>query len=501
MEEERRESIKWLVFAVSMVVVVVIMFINFYSRGKLLGEEYYESQMTDIANAHADSIYTELKNVEAVGATAARLLSYKENPDKNDIRNVASTILNLTEAGYVIYHGDEESGIKWDGKELKTLDLTGFTYFRMIYRATDVKYSYIKNDGNGEAYVLIIIPVGTNADKNLLVFYPMSNIDKMLRVKTEFDANAFGVLVNIDGTVITDGTYDSNYLKNGNLWNGIKEISSTGIEKIQGQISSYMAGCFETVSKEGEEYKTLVYAPVKINQWAVIIGVDQDFVYKKELNYWKESRKMLYQLLGVLTFFFAVFLIFNYISKKKDAERDKQLREKANTDLLTGLTNKLATERLIKEYMEQNPDSMGMMFIIDIDNFKKINDTLGHAFGDEVLRTFGRNIGSVFRVTDIIGRTGGDEFTIFLKFLKTDENTLQEAKKLVNFFANFTAGEYVKYSATASIGAAVFPAHGADFNTLYKAADKALYKAKQRGKNQLAFYDDRDRKGEEDSKS
>ena len=162
-------------------------------------------------------------------------------------------------------------------------------------------------------------------------------------------------------------------------------------------------------------------------------------------------------------------------------------------DLLTGLSNKIATERKIKEYIKESPNELGMMFVIDIDNFKKINDTMGHAFGDEVLRTLGKHIGENFRVTDIIGRTGGDEFTIFLKSLKDDAITLREAKKLADFFKEFEAGEYVKYSATASIGAAVFPQDGEDFETLYKAADRALYKAKERGKNQLAFYDDRDR--------
>lgn len=203
---------------------------------------------------------------------------------------------------------------------------------------------------------------------------------------------------------------------------------------------------------------------------------------------------MLTQLLLVLIGFFATFLTISYTTRRNVAERDRLLREEADTDLLTGLTNKLATERKIKEYIAENPNSLGMMFVLDIDNFKKINDTMGHAFGDEVLKTLGRTISSLFRVTDIIGRTGGDEFTIFLKFLKSDENTLKEARKLVQFFKDFTAGEYVKYSATASIGAAVFPENGSDFDSLYKAADKALYKAKQRGKNQLAFYDDRDRK-------
>ena len=144
--------------------------------------------------------------------------------------------------------------------------------------------------------------------------------------------------------------------------------------------------------------------------------------------------------------------------------------------------------------MRENPKSLAMMFVLDIDNFKKINDTMGHAFGDEVLSDLGKRISANFRVSDIIGRTGGDEFIIFLKALKDDSNTLREAQKLVNFFKNFQVGEYVKYSATASIGAAVFPADGADFDTLYKAADQALYKAKKRGKNQLVFYDDRDQK-------
>ena len=70
------------------------------------------------------------------------------------------------------------------------------------------------------------------------------------------------------------------------------------------------------------------------------------------------------------------------------------------------------------------------------------------------------------------------------------ESVRKEAKKVEHFFNNFQAGEYVKYAATASIGVAVFPHEGADFETLYKAADQGVYKAKKRGKNQLAFYRD-----------
>ena len=136
--------------------------------------------------------------------------------------------------------------------------------------------------------------------------------------------------------------------------------------------------------------------------------------------------------LGVL-----LIVIINFMARITAAKSNKQLEEKADSDLLTGLGNKLATERRIKEYMADYPDSLAVMFVLDIDNFKKINDTMGHAFGDEVLRELGRQIGVNFRVTDIIGRTGGDEFTIFLKNLKDDSNTIREAQKLEYFSGIF----------------------------------------------------------------
>ena len=113
---------------------------------------------------------------------------------------------------------------------------------------------------------------------------------------------------------------------------------------------------------------------------------------------------------------------------------------------------------------------------------------MGHAFGDEVLRSLGQQISTIFRATDIVGRAGGDEFIVFLKNITQAGDVRKEAKKVEDFFKDFKAGEYTKYSATASIGVAIFPEEGSDFESIYKAADKALYRAKERGKNQLAFY-------------
>ncbi len=497
MKEKHGKLLQWLCLGAGIILIVGIMLFNFLTKMKREGAAYYADQMSAIAENHALKLNNEIELIRVAGKTAADMLSDNKEIDNDDIKAAADAVLKATGAYRVVYHRGNGAGIGYDGNELTKMDLTKCTYYRLIYRAADVRYVHVESDEfNGEEALMLVIPLKTRVDRNLLIYYPMEKVNSLLRVSTEFDSNSFAALVGNDGTIITKNGYVSSFLAGDNFWANIDSDYEQNITKAKVQIMNRMQGSF--FAGAGGEEKTLVYAPVKANEWVVMVGVDQSYVQKKERNYWKTSATMMWQLLTVLLLFFGVYLTITIVSKKKSEENDRLLREKADTDLLTGLTNKLATERKIKEYIEQYPDALAMMFVLDIDNFKKINDTMGHAFGDEVLKTLGRTIGSLFRVSDIIGRTGGDEFTIFLKFLKTDENTLKEAQKLVYFFKDFTAGEYVKYSATASIGAAVFPTHGKDFETLYKAADKALYKAKQRGKNQLAFYDDRDRADKED---
>lgn len=493
MKEEYRRWRQWLILAVCMIAVIIFMLYNFLTKMKRDGAAFYENDMTEIADNHAEQINSELMQVKTAGETVAQIIALDKTADEKEIIDAITAVFDCTEAYEVIYHKGKGAGINHEGKEL---DLTQCTYYRIIFRASDVKCAFVKNDGmGGQEAVLFVIPIGDSIEENLLVYYPVERIGKMLRVNSEFDSDAFAALIDLDGNIIKRSDHQSEFFSGPNFWANISIEYRTSINKAKVQIMGQLPGCFE--ARAADEEKTVVYAPTGINDWIVVIGVDQSFVDKREKRYWQDGIAMVYQLLAVVCICLLIFAVINISNKKKNEEHARLLREEAETDLLTGLSNKLATERKIREYIEEYPKSLAMMFVLDIDNFKKINDTMGHAFGDEVLRSLGKSISSVFRVTDIIGRTGGDEFTIFLKFLNDDGNTQKEAEKLVNFFKDFTIGEYVKYSATASIGVAVFPAHGSDFETLYKSADKALYKAKQRGKNQLAFFDDRDRTAKE----
>jgi len=235
----------------------------------------------------------------------------------------------------------------------------------------------------------------------------------------------------------------------------------------------------------------LYYMPIEHCKGIVIMEVDHLDVERSFNSVTKNIRMMLIGIGFSIILFIVISMIVTFYNRTKFSVESEDLQNKADTDQLTDLYNKMATERLIKEYLEgDGKNSSCVLFVIDIDNFKKINDTMGHAFGDSVLSQLGHQIRAWFRVNDIVGRIGGDEFMVFIKNVKNPDIAKKEGQRIMQFFEGFHVGEYTKYSPTASVGGAVYPTDAKDFESLYKAADKAVYKAKRAGKNRVAFYGD-----------
>ena len=128
--------------------------------------------------------------------------------------------------------------------------------------------------------------------------------------------------------------------------------------------------------------------------------------------------------------------------------------------------------------------------IIDIDDFKMVNDTLGHLFGDAFLVEITSDVRKLFRESDIVGRIGGDEFIAFIKDIPGNALVFEKARQVVEAFRNLPMQESWDKSISCSIGISVFPNDGQHFQELYKKADYALYQAKKQGKNQYVHYDD-----------
>ncbi len=177
------------------------------------------------------------------------------------------------------------------------------------------------------------------------------------------------------------------------------------------------------------------------------------------------------------------------IGKGIDIHEQKLLEEKSRIDLLTGCYNKISAEQIISNKLLTGKDKDHALFIIDIDNFKAVNDNLGHFFGDEVLKEVSGNLKSSFRNHDVIARIGGDEFVVFIENITNSKLIKEKATRIVEAFNRTYSGEYKDYSISGSVGIAFYPNSGSSYDDLYKAADKALYQAKLAGKNRYVIYD------------
>ncbi len=167
------------------------------------------------------------------------------------------------------------------------------------------------------------------------------------------------------------------------------------------------------------------------------------------------------------------------------------LKEKAELDSLTGIYNKGATEHHIKEILANaSPSECHCMMIIDVDNFKTLNDTLGHQQGDKVIKDLASKTKSLFRSCDIVGRLGGDEFFVFIQGSCPTDIYISKATQLNELYRQAFTHEDKTIQISASIGISVYPKHGSSFEELYNNADKALYATKAKGKNGYTVYAD-----------
>lgn len=169
--------------------------------------------------------------------------------------------------------------------------------------------------------------------------------------------------------------------------------------------------------------------------------------------------------------------------------RYKQIKKIAFMDTLTGLPNRLEFQNkasFLLNMAKRNRSSFALMYL-DLDGFKKVNDTLGHDAGDKLLIDVANRLSGVLRQSDIASRQGGDEFVVLLP--EADRSGAERAaQKILTEIANPYFIKNQTVGVTFSIGIALFPGDGNDLNVLSKKADEAMYLAKNSGKNQYRLF-------------
>jgi len=176
------------------------------------------------------------------------------------------------------------------------------------------------------------------------------------------------------------------------------------------------------------------------------------------------------------------------ITERKNYEQ--QIEYQATHDSLTGLPNRtLLADRLQQciSFADRYHSKVAVAFV-DLDQFKMINDSMGHHIGDEMLVTMAARLAACVRDSDTVVRLGGDEFVLLINGLHKVEDVSQSMQRVLATIAEPFAINGWDYAVSCSIGVSIYPDDGSDYNTLLKNSDSAMYKAKQAGRNNFQFY-------------
>lgn len=177
-----------------------------------------------------------------------------------------------------------------------------------------------------------------------------------------------------------------------------------------------------------------------------------------------------------------IFLVRDIDEQKR---KEIALKRRAERDGLTELYNGVTTRSKINKVLQSKESTEGnhIFILLDLDNFKNINDTFGHAYGDQVLMDVANALNERLRSSDIVGRLGGDEFAIMIRNVRSDKNLDSIMKSLSSYLTKTYIQDDISVEVSVSMGVAIAPNDGTTFEELYQKADTALYQVKREGKN------------------
>lgn len=469
----------WILPLICFLFILFLIGSAFVNYARYNSKDQVEKNLIDIVSERAEKMSDQL--LKMTSAADPVCLYLKNDLSTGNQQKAADVLKESTGSYLVVICGASGRGT---GSGKITVDISSTDYYKKMQTSQDVSFFQTNDDGvSGKKAIVVAVPFkdADLADRYVIMYLEEDKwmtIASSGRLKNELD-----VVVNQQGAVIASSDDRHPFVQDGKLWDNLDGDGSER-EKAGSYIVRHTGAVFQA-----QDDSVIVEAPLMINNWALTTTVDKSLLQLMYSEAWKETADPLRNLLIAMLGIVGAGVILFAAEKRKDQEIHEGLRQKAETDPLTGLLNKASTEAAIRSYILHNPDKHGILFLLDVDNFKGINDTLGHAFGDEALREFGFRASTLFRVTDISGRVGGDEFMIFLKDVP-EASEQAEAQKLQEFITHFSAGKgYIRHEVTASVGGASYPRNGNNFEQLYNAADLALYQSKAKGKSKVTMAD------------
>lgn len=337
---------------------------------------------------------------------------------------------------------------------------------------------------------------GTMYDSNGAVVEVTSQETKFLEEALKGDVELSQVL---DTNTLGDVIYLAQPINSGKSVSGlmIGVYSTSSLQMILNEwtqsmdINAYLmdGNGNEIFAGQGERVKgTTVISEVGESNWQVLVVIDENYVMTYIL-------KMTLSLIVALMVFLVLLSLCNRLEyarqRRMETENEEKMYHLAYMDRLTNLPNRAWVDDCLDKKMEKSDKYI--MLLLDLDNFKYVNDTFGHSIGNELLKSVVTRFEKLNDKIEVIARTGGDEYM----FITTayDKDTVTEfAQRLLYELDKGFEIKNISFASSASIGIAAFPEDGSSVQELQKAADTALNKAKLLGRKQFVIYEDSMRK-------
>lgn len=356
-------------------------------------------------------------------------------------------------------------------------------YFATAMSGERALSSPLSSSVDGDNKVVLAVPVRRNGEVTAVLggSYDVGALSNLLFADI-YDGKGYSFIIRADGSVVSSGTAYADW-SGRNFFEAYGKVkySKGSLEQMREDFQERSGGSIIVDNQGVGSY--LAYEPLDCNDWVLCYVVSEENA--------KSGYEFIthYELLLGAAFLVGVGALLLTMQRLNARDR-RRLMQKAEEDPLTGLLNKESTARSITDWLnEERCKGFQVLLMVDLDHFKEINDTYGHATGDLVLKKAAQVLRGVFRETDIVGRVGGDEFMVFLKNVGNPEVVQRLMSTLNSRIRAVKVDDLPEETLSCSIGAAFYPRHGKDFTLLYENADRALYEAKRAGRNGHAVFE------------
>lgn len=404
-------------------------------------------------------------------------ISKQESLHSNYIDQVADSLAANTKLSRVYVIAADGTAYVNGGGVYNASDRSYFERAMQGEVVIDEPTQYIINE---EYRIVISVPIYKD-DKIIGVVagsFDLSDLNELVFINLNANQNSYAFIMSRNGDLISIN--DRSRLAAGkNFFEFYKDskFDRTTITQVKQEIANGKSDCY-LVNRKGEE-RYISINPLGVNNWVLGFVVSLESAHS-QYDFIQLNEMVLFAFIG-MGFVVYLLLVLRNIRHEK-----RTLIKQATLDPLTSLLNKRSTEDKIKSKL----DNLGLkaLLIIDIDNFKWINDSCGHSVGDLYIKKFADTLKSLFRKEDIIGRIGGDEMMVFMTGLTSREDAFHKAESLLKKVKEISIEGETLPEISCSIGIVFYPHDGKDFGELYKKADLALYAVKNRGKDGYDVY-------------